>query len=100
MGLGTTAPQELSRGPGTEKSTGKGMFSRARSACDDPNPRGSYFIKKARHRTGKTVKRGDAKKANYILSYKPNLPLAVIEATDNHHSVGVGMQQRWKTLSY
>ena len=42
---------------------------------------------------GKTVKRGEAKKADYILSYKPNLPLAVIEAKDNNHSVGAGMQQ-------
>lgn len=42
---------------------------------------------------GKTVKRGEAKKADYLLSYKPNLPLAVIEAKDNNHSVGGGMQQ-------
>ena len=42
---------------------------------------------------GKTVRRGEAKKADYILSYKPNLPLAVIEAKDNNHSVGAGMQQ-------
>ncbi|WP_069963737.1 EcoAI/FtnUII family type I restriction enzme subunit R [Lacunisphaera limnophila] len=42
---------------------------------------------------GKTVKRGEAKKADYILSYKPNLPLAVVEAKDNNHSVGAGMQQ-------
>jgi type I restriction enzyme, R subunit len=42
---------------------------------------------------GKTVKRGEAKKADYLLSYKPNLPLAVVEAKDNNHSVGDGMQQ-------
>jgi type I site-specific restriction endonuclease len=42
---------------------------------------------------GKTVKRGEARKADYILSYKPNLPLAVIEAKDNTHAVGAGMQQ-------
>lgn len=42
---------------------------------------------------GKTVKRGEAKKADYILSYKPNLPLAIVEAKDNSHSVGAGMQQ-------
>src|SRR5262245_31873407 len=42
---------------------------------------------------GKTVKRGDAKKVDYILSYKANLPLAVLEAKDNNHSVGDGMQQ-------
>lgn len=42
---------------------------------------------------GKTVTRGKAKKVDYILSYKPNLPLAVVEAMDNNHSVGAGMQQ-------
>ncbi|HWB02774.1 MAG TPA: DEAD/DEAH box helicase family protein [Verrucomicrobiales bacterium] len=42
---------------------------------------------------GKTVKRGESKKADYILSYKPNLPLAIVEAKDNNHTVGDGMQQ-------
>jgi type I restriction enzyme, R subunit len=39
------------------------------------------------------VTRGRAKRADYILYYKPNIPLAVIEAKDNHCSVGDGMQQ-------
>ena len=39
------------------------------------------------------MKRGEAKKADYILYYKPGIPLAVIEAKDNNHSVGDGMQQ-------
>src|SRR6187399_576239 len=42
---------------------------------------------------GKTVKRGEAKFADYLLFYKPNIPLAVIEAKDNNQSVGAGMQQ-------
>jgi type I restriction enzyme, R subunit len=42
---------------------------------------------------GKAVKRGEAKKADYILSYKANIPLAVVEAKDNNHSVGAGLQQ-------
>ncbi len=42
---------------------------------------------------GKTVKRGEAKKADYILYHKPNIPIAVIEAKDNNHSIGAGMQQ-------
>lgn len=42
---------------------------------------------------GKTTTRGEAKKADYILFYKPSIPLAVIEAKDNNHSVGAGMQQ-------
>jgi type I restriction enzyme, R subunit len=42
---------------------------------------------------GKTVRRGEAKKADYILYFKPGVPIAVIEAKDNNHSVGAGMQQ-------
>lgn len=42
---------------------------------------------------GKLVTRGKAKRADYILYYKPNLPIAVIEAKDNNHSVADGMQQ-------
>lgn len=42
---------------------------------------------------GKTVKRGAGKKADYILSYRPNLPLAVVETKDGNRSVGAGMQQ-------
>ncbi len=53
----------------------------------------AYFTKGRVIVRGKTVKRGAAKKADYILSYKPNMPLAVLEAKDNTHSVGDGMQQ-------
>ncbi len=42
---------------------------------------------------GKLVARGKSKRADYILYYKPNIPIAVIEAKDNSHSVGDGMQQ-------
>ena len=42
---------------------------------------------------GKLVTRGKAKRADYILYYKPNIPLALIEAKDNTHSVGDGLQQ-------
>ena len=42
---------------------------------------------------GKLVTRGKAKRADYILYYKPNIPIALIEAKDNNHSVGDGMQQ-------
>lgn len=42
---------------------------------------------------GKLVTRGKAKRADYILYYKPNIPIALIEAKDNTHSVGDGMQQ-------
>lgn len=42
---------------------------------------------------GKLVTRGKAKRADYVLSFKPNVPLAVIEAKDNTYGVGDGMQQ-------
>ncbi len=42
---------------------------------------------------GKLHARAKNKRADYVLFYKPNLPIAVIEAKDNNHSVGDGMQQ-------
>ena len=42
---------------------------------------------------GRLVTRGKAKFADYILYYKPNIPIALIEAKDNNHAVGDGMQQ-------
>ena len=42
---------------------------------------------------GKLHSRGEQKRADYILYYKSNIPIAVIEAKDNSHSLGSGMQQ-------
>ncbi len=42
---------------------------------------------------GKKVSRGEAKRADYVLYHKPGVPIAVIEAKDNNHSVGSGMQK-------
>lgn len=42
---------------------------------------------------GKTVTRGKKKRADYILYAKPNIPIALIEAKDNNHTPGDGMQQ-------
>src|SRR5690554_1073385 len=42
---------------------------------------------------GKLTARGKRKFADYILFYKPNVPIAVIEAKDNKHSVKGGIQQ-------
>jgi len=42
---------------------------------------------------GKLVTRRQAKRADYILCFKPNVPIAVIETKNNSHSVGDGMQQ-------
>ena len=42
---------------------------------------------------GKLVSRGKGKRADYILYYKSNIPIALIEAKDNTHASGDGMQQ-------
>jgi type I restriction enzyme, R subunit len=42
---------------------------------------------------GKLTARGSRKRADYILYYKPNIPIAIIEAKDNKHSVRSGIQQ-------
>lgn len=42
---------------------------------------------------GKLTARGNKKRADYILYYKPNIPIAIIEAKDNNHSVRAGIQQ-------
>lgn len=42
---------------------------------------------------GNSVSRAKPRRADYILYYKPNIPIAVIEAKDNNYSVGAGMQQ-------
>ena len=42
---------------------------------------------------GNVTTRGKQKRADYVLFYKNNFPLAVIEAKDNNHPVGAGLQQ-------
>jgi type I restriction enzyme R subunit len=42
---------------------------------------------------GNLTTRGERKQADYILYYKPNIPVAIIEAKDNKHSVMAGIQQ-------
>ena len=42
---------------------------------------------------GRMTMRGKPKKADYLLSYSPDLPLAIVEAKDTSHSVGAGLQQ-------
>ncbi|MDM8532924.1 type I restriction endonuclease [Anaerolineales bacterium HSG25] len=48
---------------------------------------GRIFVK------GNMSTRGKRKRADYILYYKPNIPIAVIEAKDNNHSMRAGIQQ-------
>ncbi len=42
---------------------------------------------------GKLHSRGKSLRADFILYHQPNVPMAVIEAKDNTHGVGDGMQQ-------
>ncbi len=42
---------------------------------------------------GQNHTRGKRKRADYILYHKPNIAIAIIEAKDNNHSIGAGMQQ-------
>lgn len=42
---------------------------------------------------GKLTARGTRKRADYILYYKPNIPIAIVEAKDNKHSIRAGIQQ-------
>lgn len=42
---------------------------------------------------GRVHTRAQHKRADYVLFYKSNIPIAVIEAKDANHSVGAGMQQ-------
>lgn len=42
---------------------------------------------------GKLVTRGQGKRADYILYYKTNIPIALIEAKDNTRAIGDGLQQ-------
>ena len=42
---------------------------------------------------GKLVARGKKKRADYLIYWKKNIPLAVVEAKDATHGVGDGMQQ-------
>lgn len=45
------------------------------------------------HVRGKLTARGAKKRADYILYHKANIPIAIIEAKDNNHSVRAGIQQ-------
>ncbi|MBI3502013.1 MAG: DEAD/DEAH box helicase family protein [Bacteroidetes bacterium] len=42
---------------------------------------------------GKLTARGKGKRADYILYYKPNIPIAIVEAKDNNYSIRSGIQQ-------
>lgn len=48
---------------------------------------GRIFVK------GNLTSRGKRKRADYILYYKPNIPIAIIEAKDNKQTIRSGIQQ-------
>lgn len=52
-----------------------------------------YFTDGRIYVKGKITARGKRKFADYILFYKPNVPIAIIEAKDNNHTVKAGIQQ-------
>ncbi len=52
-----------------------------------------YFTKGRIIVRGKKVSRGKAKFVDYVLYHRPNVPIAVVEAKDNNHTIGDGMQQ-------
>ena len=52
-----------------------------------------YFTNGRIYVKGRLTARGKRKFADYILYYKPNIPLALIEAKDNGHTISAGMQQ-------
>ncbi|MBP9991758.1 MAG: DEAD/DEAH box helicase family protein [Bacteroidales bacterium] len=56
--------------------------------------RRQYFFTDGRiYVKGNLTGRGKRKFADYVLYYKNNIPLALIEAKDNDHTIGDGMQQ-------
>lgn len=52
-----------------------------------------YFTDGRIYVRGKMTARGKAKRADYILYHKPNIPVAIIEAKDNNRTASDGMQQ-------
>lgn len=60
----------------------------------DVQIREEYAITKGRIiARGGSYKRDKAKYADYVLFYKPHIPIAIIEAKDNNHTMSDGMQQ-------
>lgn len=68
---------------------------KCRVGQDGPNQGGALFTAGPVRVRGNVAVRDKKKikRADYILYYKPNRPIAIIEAKDNNHSLGAGMQQ-------
>ncbi|MCK6518660.1 restriction endonuclease, partial [Myxococcota bacterium] len=67
--------------------TGAGWDSHAQVRREYPFTAGRVVVR------GRVATRGAKKRADYLLFYAPNLPLAVVEAKVNTIPVGGGMQQ-------
>ena len=52
-----------------------------------------YFTDGRIYVKGKMTRRGKRKFADYILFYKPNVPIAIVEAKTNSHTLKSGIQQ-------
>ncbi|MBE6488948.1 MAG: DEAD/DEAH box helicase [Methanosphaera stadtmanae] len=66
----------------------------AKSNWDDEQITTERYITKGKvEKHGDKVKRAPGKKPDYILYYKPNYPIAVVEAKDQTHGLGDGLQQ-------
>jgi type I restriction enzyme R subunit len=61
--------------------------------CEKTSREQVYFTDGRIYVKGNLTHRGKGKKADYILYYKPNIAIAVIEAKNNSFSVGHGIQQ-------
>ena len=59
----------------------------------DADPRGALLHQGPGHRPGPDRHARRSEEGRLLLFYKPNIPIAVIEAKDNNHTVGDGMQQ-------
>ncbi len=59
----------------------------------------TQFLEEVRLTAGRIIVRGtmhtraECSRADYVLYHQPNVPIGIIEAKDNNHSVGHGMQQ-------
>jgi len=66
----------------------------ARAGWSDHQIREEYPYTMGRiHVSGRVAKRGEKKKVDFLLEYRPNLPLAVVEAKSAEKDLGTGMQQ-------
>ena len=49
---------------------------------------------------GDRSERGERKRADYILYYKGNIPIAIIEAKDNNHALALECNKHWNMAKF